>query len=265
MKTILLVTIAAALLQDPPPAVRAGGKISWGKDPVAAEKRGRLEQRAVVFYFTDNGLPCKALDAGAFSAKEVINVSRRFLPVMLECPDEKAHDEWRKRLKVTAFPTITILEPDGKTHHEITAREPADLSAELLKVARRFPGRDVMWVTSIESAVEKAKEEARPLALYFHAADDDLGAAQDRLVKLGGQSRVDKFYWVELTATMDEKDPLKAKYEYYSLPAVAIVDSRFAEPKWLTTFELKATAKSKDEEDKLEKMLKKYKDTKIKK
>src|SRR5688572_888099 len=140
MKTILLVTLAAALLQDPPPAAKAGGKIAWGRDAAAAEKRGRLEQRAVLFYFTDNGLPCKALDAGAFSEKEVVAVSRRLLPVMLECPDEKSHEEWRKRLKITAFPTIAILEPDGKTQHEITVREGAEVAAELLKVARKFPG-----------------------------------------------------------------------------------------------------------------------------
>jgi len=266
MRTILMLSLAAALLQDPPPPpAKTGGKVSWGKDPAAAEKRGKLEQRALVFYFTDGGLPCKALDGGAWSAKEVVTVSRRLLPVMLECPDEKSHDEWRKRLKVAAFPTIAILEPDGKTIHEITAREPADVAAELLKVARRFPGRDVMWVSSMEAAVEKAKDDPRPLAIYFHPADDELGAAQDRLIKLGGQSRIDKFHWVELTATTEEKDPLKAKYEFYSLPAVAIVDSRFPEPKWLTTFELKAAIKPKDVEDKLEKFLKKYKDTKIKK
>ena len=265
MRTILLASLVVALVQDPPPAAPTGGKVAWGKDPAAAEKRARLEQRAIFFYFTDGGLPCKALDAGAFSAADVATVCRRLIPVMLEGSDDKANEEWRKRLKVAAYPTLAILEPDGKTSYEITARETADLSAELLKAARKFPGRDVMWVSSVESAVEKAKDDPRPIAIYFHAADEDLGAAQDRLVKLGGQSRVDKFIWVELTATVDDKDPLKQKFEYIALPAIGWLDSRFPEPKKMGIYELKASAKAKDVQDKFEERLKKYKDTKVKK
>ena len=264
MRTILMVSLAAVLAQDPP-AAPTGGKVAWGKEPAAAEKRARLEQRAIFLYFTDGGLPCKALDAGAFSSAEVINVCRRLLPVMLECTDEKAHEDWRKRLKVAAFPTLAILEPDMKTSYEITARDAGDLSAELTKAARRFPGRDVMWTSSIEGAIEKAKEDPRPIAIYFHAAEEDLGAAQERIVKLGGQSRVDKFIWVELTATSDDKDPLKQKYEYLSLPAIGWLDPRFSEPKKMGIFELKASAKAKDVQDKFEERLKKYKDTKVKK
>jgi len=263
MKTILLVAAAAVFLQDPPAS--PGGRVAWLKDPAAAERRARLEQRAMFLYFTDGGTPCKALDAGAFSASEVIAASKRLFPILLECPDDKAHADLRSRLKVTGFPMLAILEPDGKTHAEIMAREPADVAAELDKAAKRFPGRDVLWLSSIEAAVERAKDEPRPLALYFHAADEDLAAAQDRIVKLAGQARVDKFIWVELAATNDEKDPLKEKYQYLSLPAIGFVDPRFPEPKRIGIYELTAKVKPKDVQDKLEDRLKKYKDTKIKK
>src|SRR5882672_4848482 len=126
MRTILIVAAAAVLLQDPPPAAPTGGHIAWGSDLAASERRARLEQRAVLLYFTDGGLPCKALDAGAFSADEVVALSRRLFPVLLECPDDKAHAALRTRMKVTAFPTVTILEPDGKTHTEMLARETGD-------------------------------------------------------------------------------------------------------------------------------------------
>src|SRR5688572_10483122 len=124
MRTMIALAVAAALVQDPPSAP-AGGSVAWGRDPAAAEKRSRLEQRAMLLYFTDGGLPSKALDAGAFSAKEVASAARRLLPVMLECPDEKAHAEWRTRLKVAAFPSVVILEPDGKTFTEVASREAA--------------------------------------------------------------------------------------------------------------------------------------------
>jgi hypothetical protein len=264
MRTLALLSLAVALVQDPPSAP-SGGKIAWGKDPAAAEKRARLEQRAMLLYFTDGGLPSKALDAGALSAAEVTSAARRVLPVILECADDKAHADWRMRLKVAAFPTIAILEPDGKTYAEITVREPADVAAEILKTARRFPGRDVLWVSSIESGMERAKDEPKPLALYFHGADDDLGAAQERLVKLAGQSRVDKFIWVELTATLDDKDPLKSKYDILTLPAIAFIDPRFNPPKQFGIYDLKEKTKPKDLQDKLEDRLKKYKDTRVKK
>jgi hypothetical protein len=267
MKTLFLVALAAVLLQDPPPPPSGpkGGKIEWGRDLLAAEKRSRLEQRALLIYFTDGGLPCKALDDGPFSADDVVAAARRLLPVMLECPTDGAHSELRVRFKVTAFPTLLILEPDGKTSIEITAREAAEVGAEFSKAGRRFPGRDVMWVSSMEAAIEKAKDSPRPLAAYLHPPDEDLSAAQDRIVKLAGQGRADKFIWIELAATMEAKDPLKVKYEFYSLPAIAFIDPRFPEPKWMTTYELPASAKSKTVQDQLEKMLKKYKETKVKK
>ena len=262
MRTILLVAVAAALVQDP---AKSGGKVEWGRDPAAAEKRAKLEQRAVFLYFTDGGMPSKALDAGAFSSDNVVSVSRRLLPVMVECPDDKAHADLRSRFKVSQFPSLVILEPDGKTSFEISAREAGELAAELTKTARRFPGRDVLWLSSVEKALEAAKDEPRPVAIYFHAASEDLGDAQDRVVKVLTQGRVDKFLWVELSATMDDKDALKEKYRYYSLPAVAVLDPRFEEPRWLTTFEVPAKAKPKDVQEKVDTVLKKYKDTKIKK
>ena len=255
-----MLAVAAAMVQDP-----AGGKVAWQKDPAAAEKRGRLEQRAVLFYFTDGGTPCKALDAGAFSNSDVISASRRIFPVILECPDDKAWVDLRSRFKVTGFPMLAIVEPDGKTHHEITAREAAEVAAELNKAAKKFPGRDILWLSSLETAVEKAKDDARPIAIYFHGADDDLVAAQDRMVKLGGQSRLDKFIWVELSATIDDKDPLKTKYDIMTLPAIAFVDPRFSPPKQFGIYDLTDKRKPKDVQDKLEERLKKYKDTKVKK
>ncbi len=264
MRTLLIAAAAAVFIQDPP-AVPSGGKVAWGKDPAASEKRARLEQRAVLLYFTDGGMPCKALDEGAFSSADVVAVCRRLFPVLLECPDDNAHADLRKRLKVSGFPMLAILEPDGKTHTEIQAREPAELAAELTKVARRFPGRDVLWVSTIEAAIDKAKDDPRPVAVYLHTADDDLGAAQDRVVKLAGQSRVDKFIWVELTATNDDKDALKMRFEFLSLPAIGFLDTRFNEPKRFGIYELTAKVKAKDVQEKLDDRLKKYKDTKVKK
>ena len=52
MKLLLAVLVAAAVVQEP--AAKPGGKVEWGRDLPAAEKRARLEQRAMFLYFTDN-------------------------------------------------------------------------------------------------------------------------------------------------------------------------------------------------------------------
>jgi len=260
---LLALLLAAAPLQDQ--SAPTGGKIAWSRDEAASSKRSRLELRPLFFYFTDGGTPCKALDAGPFSSSDVIAASFQLLPVLFECPAADSHAEIRKKLNVTAFPTLILVEPDGKTTTELAVREAAEIAAELNKIALKFPGREVLWLSSMESALEKAKSEKKPLAVYLHAAEEDLAAAQDRIGKLGGQSRIDKFIWVELTATTAENDALRQKYDFYSLPAVAVIDPRFPEAKWMTTFEIKASAKPKDIQEKIEKVLKKYKDTKIKK
>jgi hypothetical protein len=262
MKLLFAVLTTAALLQEP--AAKTGGKLEWGRDVAAAEKRARLEQRAMFLYFTDNGMPSRALDAGAFSHDTVIASTKGLFPVIVECPDDKAHADLRTRFKVSGFPTLMILEPDGKTQHEIGTRETAELAAELAKAAKKFPGRVVLWLSSMETALETAKKDRKPLAVYIHPADEDLAAAQERLVKIGGQSRIDKYVWLELSATNEDKDPNKQKYEFYSLPAIAFVDPRFPEPKRFGVFELEAKAKPKELQDKLEERLKKYKATKVK-
>lgn len=261
MKTLLILA-ALAVLQETPSAP-VGGKIAWRRDHSVAMKRARLEQRASLLYFTDGGLACRALDAGPFSDGAVVTAAGKLIPVLLECPDEKANAEIRKHHAVTGFPTLLILDPDGKSLGEVGAREAAAIAAELDKASKRFPGRAVLWHSSIDEGVARAKEEKKPVAIYFHEDKDDLADAQDRLGKLAG-SRVDKFVWVEIPATNDAQDASKTTYEYVSLPAIAFLDPRFDKPKRMGVFDLSAKAKSKDVQDKLDEKLKRYKDAKVK-
>jgi len=261
MKTLLILALVV-FLQDPPTAP-VGGKVTWRRDPSVALKRARLEQRAALLYFTDGGLACRALDAGPFSDNGVIASAGKLIAVLLECSDEKANVELRKQYAVTGFPTLLVLDPDGKSIGEVGAREGPAIAAELDKASKRFPGRAVLWHSSLEEAVARAKDEKKPVAIYFHDDKDDLADAQDRITKLGG-SRVDKFVWVEIVATNEATDANKTTYEFYGLPAVAYVDPRFEKPKRMGVFEITSKLKSKDVQDKLDAALKKYKDAKVK-
>ena len=260
MTAFLIAAAAAALLQDAPP----GGKLAWSGDVATAERRSRLEQRPVLLYFTDGGMPCRALDAGAWSSDAVAAAARALLPVLLQCPDEKAHADLRTRFKVTGFPTVIVLEPDGKTFSEMTNLEPGPVVGEFTRLAKKFPGRQVLWLATLEKGLEAAKAAKKPVAIYFHTADADLAAAQETLTKLVAQSRIDYFVWVEMAATNEDNDPLKLKYDFFSLPAVAIIDPRYTELKRLTIFEVTAKVKAKDLIEKIDKALKKYKDGKPK-
>ncbi|HTF56262.1 MAG TPA: hypothetical protein VK661_03265 [Planctomycetota bacterium] len=261
MKTLLI--LAALVVFQDTPSAPVGGKITWRRDVSVAMKRARLEQRASLLYFTDGGLACRALDAGPFSDGAVVTVAGKLIPVLLECPDEKANAEIRKLHAVTGFPTLLILDPDGKPLGEVTAREAAAIAAELDKASKRFPGRPVLWHSSVDEGVARAKEEKKPVAVYFHDDKEDLADAQDRLSKLAG-SRVDKFVWVEIPSTNEDTDANKTTYQYISLPAVAFLDPRPDKPKRFGIYEITSKAKAKDVQDKLESMLKKYRDAKVK-
>jgi hypothetical protein len=263
MKTLLILAAAAVLLQETPSAP-AGGKVTWRRDPSVATKRARLEQRALLLYFTDGGLACRALDAGPFSDNAVVAAAGKLIPVLLECSDEKANVELRKQYAVTGFPTMLMLDPDGKSLGEVTAREAPAIAAELDKTAKRFPGRSVLWHSSLDEGVARAKEEKKPVAIYFHDEKEDLADAQDRITKLGGTNRVEKFVWVEVAATNADQDANKTTYEYLGLPAVAFLDPRFEKPRRMGVFEITAKTKPDRVQEKLETALKKYKDAKVK-
>lgn len=263
MKTLLILAAAAVLLQDPS-AAPAGGKVTWRRDHSVAMKRARLEQRAALVYFTDGGLACRALDAGPFSDNGVVAAAAKVVPVLLECSDEKAHAELRKQYGVTGFPTLLLLDPEGKSIGEVGGRESGAIAADLDKAAKRFPGRAVLWHSSIDEGVARGKEDKKPVAIFFHDDKEDLADAQDRLTKLAGSNRLEKFVWVEIVAANDDKDANKTTYEFISLPAVAFVDPRGEKPRRMGVFEIGAKAKSKDVQDKLDAALKKYRDAKVK-
>ena len=267
MIAMRLLLVAAALwgLQDAPARV-PGGKVEWWKDVPLALKRAKLEQRALLLYFTDGSVPCKALEDGAFSSDVVAALAKDVIPVLLECMDEKAHEEMKTRFEVGGFPTTAFADPEGKPLGELATQEADAMAAEIAKIARRHPGRPVLWARSQEAGVATARAAEKPLAIYFHDGKQDLIEAQDRVRKLTGSTRADKFTWVEMAATNDDKDPWKVKYEYYDLPAVVILDPRPEDPmkRVLSLFEIYAKSKPATVQQKVDKALKKYKDTKTK-
>lgn len=262
---IIVLAVALGCLQEAPPRV-AGGKVDWWKDAAHAMKRAKLEQRALLLYFTDGSVPCKALEDGAFSSEAVAALAKDLVPVLLECSDEKAHEDLRTKYEVSSFPTAFFADPEGRKLTEISDQEPDAVAAEIAKVAKRHPGRPVMWARTLDEGVAAARAAGKPLAAYFHDGKQDLAEAQDRVRKLTGSTRADKFAWIEILATNAEKDPWKVKYEYYDLPAVVLFDPRPEDPmkKILSIFEIYAKTKAARIQEKVDKALKKYKETRTK-
>lgn len=262
---IILVTAALWCLQDSP-ARAPGGKVEWWKDVPFAMKRAKLEQRALLLYFTDGSVPCRAFEDGAFSSEVVAALAKDLIPLILECPDDKAHEDLRTKFDVSGYPTAVFADPEGRPLGEISNQETDAVAGEIAKMARRHPGRPVLWARSQEAGIATARATEKPLAIYFHDGKQDLIEAQDRVRKLTGSARADKFTWVEITATNAEKDPWKAKYEYYDLPAVVLLDPRpeDAMKRVLSLFEIYAKTKPVKIQEKVDRALKKYKDTKVK-
>jgi len=259
----MLAAAAVWFLQDAPPRV-PGGKVEWWKDVPLAMKRAKLEQRALLVYFTDGSVPCRALEDGAFSSDVVAALAKDLIPLMLECPDDKAHEELRSRFGVEGFPTAAFADPEGKPIGELSSQDADGMAAEIAKMAKRHPGRPVLWARSQDAAIATARAAEKPLAVYFHDGKQDLIEAQEKVKKLTGSTRADKFTWFEMTATNDDKDPWKVKYEFYDLPAVVILDPRGddAMKRVLALFEVYAKSKPAKIQEKVDRALKKYKDTK---
>lgn len=222
----ILAAVAAAVLF----AGDLGGKVGWAKDLAWAKSRARLERRPLLYFFGDSNCRiCQGLSDGALSSEAVVAAARKMFPILVDCTDPEANAELKKEFGVEGVPTLVLADPDGKKMGEIESKDADKVLAALTEALRKHPGVAVLWARSLDEAVEKAKSERKPLGIYFHDGTEDPSKLMERIAKDLGP-RGEKCAWFEIAASNDEKDAMKVKYGYESLPCFGILDPRMPDP-----------------------------------
>ncbi len=106
--------ITLALLCGATPA--NGGKIEWQSVGIdAAVKDAKQAKKIVMAYFTADWCPyCKQQDEGAFSDDQVVNRSKSFIRVLINCTEAEAYEASRKKYAFKGIPAVIFIDGDGK-------------------------------------------------------------------------------------------------------------------------------------------------------
>jgi hypothetical protein len=229
---ILLSAASAASAQD-------GGKLTWPHrdNPKAAMTEGRGRNRVMMLYFTSVGAePSKKFSAEALSDPDVVAAAERLTCVFVECNWGKANVELANFFKVKAYPTVILIDPEGKTLGTVTNQEPkavAKLINDAVAAFTEKPGGAAeapiqLRAFSITDAITAGRRRGIPAILFFR---DDSPASTTVAAALTDPSM--KEFQTKLTLgveTYTKGAGLTATFEVTRAPTVLIVDPTAPKP-----------------------------------
>ena len=123
----------------------------WETEVKAALEIAKKENKAVMLEFTGSDWcpPCKMMAKNVFSKDEFLKkASEKFVLVHLDFPqgDEelaKKNEPYSEEYKIDAFPTIVLLDSDGKEFDRFTASTYGDVEKFLAKLDESLENKDL--------------------------------------------------------------------------------------------------------------------------
>ena len=172
-------------------------KTVWLTDYEAAKKQAAAEKKPILMFFTGSDWCgwCKKLHADVLDKDEFQDFARENLILLeLDFPNsipqsaelKKQNKELGEKFKVSGYPTVVIVGPDGVKELDRTVGYDADLVKSLKKVVKKNAtrakkksgdetadevGQELAWLTDFEAAKKQAAEEDKPILMFFTGSD----------------------------------------------------------------------------------------------
>jgi len=123
----------------------------WSTDLAKALETAKTEKKSVLVEFTGSDWcpPCKAMRKNVFSQKEFVKAaSKKFILVELDFPNgdkevAKKNKPMLEKYKVEAFPTVVLLDADGKEFSRFTASQFPNTEAFLKHLDETLEKKDL--------------------------------------------------------------------------------------------------------------------------
>ncbi len=203
-----------------------GGMVEWIRDPDLGLAKARIEARPTMLFFTAEWCErSQKLAREAFSDKRVVQASRKVVPILIDCSEAGQNGELQKKYRVNGYPTVIYTDPTGKRLKEMASNGAKTLVSEILTLARKYPGRRMLWQHSLEAALKEGRKEKRRVAIYVAPLEEDPLKFTVRVMKELGKRR-DAFVWV---LELGKKKTLR-NLGIKESPAVIVIDPEAKEP-----------------------------------
>ena len=130
MKHLLTVLCFAFLFTALSGAPAAKQNVKWGNDIAAAQKSVKGTKKSILLFFTAPGWcgPCRRLESGAVGSSKFAKIAKENVAVRLDFSDRKNVPESAKaalkQYKVQGFPTLLVLDSEGKEKGRIVGAAP---------------------------------------------------------------------------------------------------------------------------------------------
>ena len=140
MKRSLIAVVCALLavsLWSAPAAKKSS--VNWLSDVPAAQKSLKNKKQSILLFFTAPGWcgPCRMLEKGPVASKDFANIVKKNAAVRLDFSDRKNVPEAAraalKTYNVNGFPTMIVLDAEGKEKGRIVGNRPAKAFIKELK------------------------------------------------------------------------------------------------------------------------------------
>ena len=215
-----------------------GGKIAWkgkGATDFSSElSEAKREGLPVLLLFTSEGSPAaKELSAGAFSDAGVVEASKRFVCLFVDCAWGKKNVEMSSRFRVTTYPTVVCCDSEGNVVGTLDVADAPSVARVLNRVADRFgpkgkaPDARVV-MDNLRKAQGVARAAGKGMMMIFR---DDSPPSVSVTQSLGDPSLKEMLSRFLIAQTEYRKDSeLCAKLDVTRAPTILVLNPALAKP-----------------------------------
>jgi tetratricopeptide (TPR) repeat protein len=160
-------SLAAALLLSGAPASHATG-IHWERDFNAALQKAKAQHKPLmVDFWADWCGWCRRLDETTYADRDVVRLSKDFVPVKVNTEGGRNDTLVALRYGVSELPTIAFISPSGRSILRLTGFRGPGQFPSIMLAAREAAGQVFGWETAIEKDPRNA-EALSKLGVYLY-------------------------------------------------------------------------------------------------
>ena len=184
----------------------------------------------------------------------MLKIAEDVVMIAVDCSDRSAEAELKQKYGVSGLPTIVFTSPEGEVVGHLGDRSPEGVAKQLAQLVAEH-GRKIPWAESYESGLATAKEEGKPVFLFFTDEEDDDSVAMEEL--LGSPDLKELREKFVLVRHLVEKKCEFCKVAHVTrAPVVKILDPNLEDPIAADVYDFRKKKSAKDLGSALERGLK---------